>query len=295
MKKRIIIYIVICQLTLVSIIVIQAYKKKASVNVSVTMINKSNLSFNGSDLLKDFYEPRPGVENFLGAGKINKDTLRDRFDYSIEKTNIYRIIALGDSWTYGIWTPLEEIWPERLEEYLKEKCQNSKFEVINLGVGGYDTRYEVERFNKRGKKYNPDLVIVFITDMKRILEKMELSVYGGQTAGEFLEARQKVIEELGIDEVYNYQIEALKLLDEYYDGKILFLSDEGRLINRDEKKILEDFVAKSTNKYFYDLNNSPLNISGAMIKDNGHPNGYGHDLIAKEVFGYLTSQIVSCY
>jgi len=54
----------------------------------------------------------------------------------------------------------EENWPAVLEKIVNSNIictPTKKIEVINLGVEGYDFEYEIARFNKRGKKYNPDL------------------------------------------------------------------------------------------------------------------------------------------
>lgn len=66
-----------------------------------------------------------------------------------------------------------ENFSEKIEHHLnsKYKCGViNNFEVINLGVGGYDAEYVIERFIRRGIKYNPDLVIWLLNNWN--LEKI---------------------------------------------------------------------------------------------------------------------------
>jgi lysophospholipase L1-like esterase len=91
---------------------------------------------------------------------INFDNCRDR-EYTIEKLNdTIRVIALGDSFTFGWGVDLNDTWPKQLENLLNKKCEKKKFEVLNIGVPGYNTPMEIEFFKLRGIKYNPDIVIL---------------------------------------------------------------------------------------------------------------------------------------
>jgi lysophospholipase L1-like esterase len=107
---------------------------------------------------------------------INKDTLNERYDYSVKKQpGVFRIMTIGDSFTYGLYTNTDRNWTELLEDKLNAdlRCQKSrKVEVINLAVNGYDITYTVERFLKRGIKYNPDLVIWPIRSFKKLNEEI---------------------------------------------------------------------------------------------------------------------------
>ncbi len=99
---------------------------------------------------------------------FNKDRLHDRYDYTPDKpANTYRIITLGDSFVYGMWVNTSQNFSELLEDKLQSAplCKNNlKFEVINLGVPGFDLIYALERYKDLGAKYNPDLVIWFMRD-----------------------------------------------------------------------------------------------------------------------------------
>jgi lysophospholipase L1-like esterase len=99
---------------------------------------------------------------------INSQGLRDR-EFSFEKpTGVYRVLMLGDSTTFGWGVRMEETAAKQLEKKLNEHLPPGydKAEVINAGVGNYDTIQEVTYYETIGWKYNPDLVVLvfFIND-----------------------------------------------------------------------------------------------------------------------------------
>ncbi|HRN70508.1 MAG TPA: SGNH/GDSL hydrolase family protein, partial [Candidatus Woesebacteria bacterium] len=139
----------------------------------INPIEKGLVTSNQDSKLAYYYEPNPNsVEAvnewgpYKGKYTINKDSLNERFEYAIDKPkNTFRIITLGDSYTYGLYVDTKDNWTEQLEDILNSKIQCraiETIEVINLGVHGYDIQYANERFELRGKKYNPDLVLWLI-------------------------------------------------------------------------------------------------------------------------------------
>src|SRR5262249_46061030 len=71
---------------------------------------------------------------------------------------ITRILFLGDDVVSGYGVAPEEVIPKRLEAALK--ARGRPVEVLNFGVSGYDTQQEVEFFQIRGIKYQPDVVVL---------------------------------------------------------------------------------------------------------------------------------------
>lgn len=98
----------------------------------------------------------------------NSQGLRDR-EYSEQPTpGTLRIEMLGDSLVVGWGVPEKETFVRRLERLYSEK--NIAAEVINTGVGNYDTIQEVEYFITRGYKYHPDIVVLnfFVNDAEPV-------------------------------------------------------------------------------------------------------------------------------
>ena len=73
-----------------------------------------------------------------------------------------RVLALGDSFTFGLRVEEESIWPRRLEGMLAERglAGAGPVEVLNLGVSGYSTLDEAARLEHEGLAWEPDLVIL---------------------------------------------------------------------------------------------------------------------------------------
>jgi lysophospholipase L1-like esterase len=108
--------------------------------------------------------------------ETNSKGLRDR-EFSYERSSgMLRILMLGDSLTVGWGVPLEETFTKRLERMYA--AQGNKAEVINAGVGNYNTIQEVRYFLTEGYKYNPDVVILnfFVNDAEPILPHNNPSV-----------------------------------------------------------------------------------------------------------------------
>lgn len=99
--------------------------------------------------------------------KINSQGLRD-YEYPLAKpTGTYRIMMIGDSTTFGWGDRLEDTAAKILERQLNGGAAAGKvFEVINAGVGNYDTVQEVTYYEMIGRAFHPDMVILvyFIND-----------------------------------------------------------------------------------------------------------------------------------
>lgn len=103
----------------------------------------------------------------------NRYTYRGRFLVSINskgfrgpefapKTgdNIFRILALGDSSTFGWDIDFNNTYAQKLERMVSPVFYPKKVEVINLGVPGYDLSQMLMLLKLKGLKYQPGLVLV---------------------------------------------------------------------------------------------------------------------------------------
>jgi lysophospholipase L1-like esterase len=99
---------------------------------------------------------------------INSFGFRDR-ECSLRKPeNKKRVVFLGDSFTLGWGVPLDETFSKRVEKMLRDS--GISCEVINMGVGNYNTTMEVELFKWKGLRLEPDLVVLtfFVNDTEPI-------------------------------------------------------------------------------------------------------------------------------
>lgn len=109
------------------------------------------------------YELKPNADTLYEQMpvRINSDGFRDK-EYSLKKSaRTFRIVVLGDSVAFGRFNQPEDNISRRLEAQLAALCPSRKFEVLNMGVEGYNTVQEAEMLKVKALKYGPDLFILY--------------------------------------------------------------------------------------------------------------------------------------
>lgn len=108
------------------------------------------------------YTMKPGLRGrFLGA-EIRTNSLGMRgVEVTAKHPDVTRIVALGDSNTFGWGVREDEAWPAVLERLLNESLADARrFEVLNLGIPTYDSIQEAEILRRLGPTLDPDFVVV---------------------------------------------------------------------------------------------------------------------------------------
>ena len=102
------------------------------------------------------------VKEGRSQGYFNGHGFRD-VERSLEKpAGTYRIAVFGDSFVEGLQVPLERTMPSLMEARLRETRPATRIEVLNLGQSGFGTTDEYLRFERFGKAFSPDLVVVAV-------------------------------------------------------------------------------------------------------------------------------------
>jgi len=92
---------------------------------------------------------------------VNIDFFRSPALNYTKPENVFRIIVLGDSFTFGEGVLRKDTFVERLEWLLKNEDFDSEFiEVLNLGKAGADTKKAHQTYREYGENLDPDLVIL---------------------------------------------------------------------------------------------------------------------------------------
>lgn len=84
-------------------------------------------------------------------------------DCALEKTaGTFRIVFLGDSFTFGEGVRFEDTFSERTSALLAQRFPDAQltFESCNLGVSGYNTADELFLFNALVPRLQPDTLVV---------------------------------------------------------------------------------------------------------------------------------------
>ena len=114
-----------------------------------------------------FWSLKPGLKGKLIEGHIAETAIRFTLSTNSRglrgpeiprKKGDFRILALGDSTTFGLGVDDDQTWPAALERALREKTRRP-FEVINAGVPGYTAFQGLCYLRDRGLSLDPDLVL----------------------------------------------------------------------------------------------------------------------------------------
>jgi len=107
---------------------------------------------------------RPNTRAMLYDSEVSINSLGFRGrEFSRHKTNTYRIIALGESTTFGMTvTPDHHPWPELLEAMIRDRLKLRKpVEVINAGVPGRILPQNVYWLKHELLDFEPDMLISY--------------------------------------------------------------------------------------------------------------------------------------
>ena len=96
---------------------------------------------------------------FRAEYRINPQGLRDEVTHAAAKpSGRYRILLVGDSFTFGFGSNYEEIWPVVFEQALARR--GYAVDVVKAGAPMYDTRSEALLLKRLLPVYQPDLVLL---------------------------------------------------------------------------------------------------------------------------------------
>lgn len=97
---------------------------------------------------------------------INSLGFRDAETQYFKTSSVFRVLALGDSFTFGEGVAYGRRYTEIIERAL------DNIEVINMGIQGYGLDQSMLLLEKRGFTFSPDLVLIFVN--RPMLERCSL-------------------------------------------------------------------------------------------------------------------------
>lgn len=112
--------------------------------------------------LRQFFPVLPeGLRgNAVWEISLNAQGFRDEDFPRAKPAAAYRIVCLGDSWTFGANVGQSEAYPQRLRERLRQEFLGAGFEVFNLGVLGYSSFQGLELLKRTALPMKPDLLVI---------------------------------------------------------------------------------------------------------------------------------------
>jgi lysophospholipase L1-like esterase len=120
------------------------------------------------------YVLRPNQKSWIDDGLItvNSQGFRGPEAPSRKPEGSFRIVVIGDSLTLGWGVADNETFSARLEQLLRDHFPGQDLDVLNLGVGGYNTRQEVTFLTRKLRILRPDVVLLgfYANDVPDALE-----------------------------------------------------------------------------------------------------------------------------
>jgi lysophospholipase L1-like esterase len=132
----------------------------------------------------------------------NKYGFRER-EFKIPKpSDVYRVMVLGDSLTWGVGLDVEERYTAIAETLLNKAFPQKKFEVLNFGISGGPTIRERDLLQKFKGVTNPDLIVVGFClndpQPKSQNYSVERETLGKSIIGRFIDQTARFLMDLGL-------------------------------------------------------------------------------------------------
>ena len=257
------------------------------------------------------------IANYNKSGiTINSDGFRDK-EYKKNKNNVFRILFLGDSSTFGdSASSFSNVYHTLLEDRLNREFNNIiNYECLSGGVPGYTSYQGLSLYKYKGIKYNPDIIIFYfgINDPIKKFYHSDKEIMNGKLPksikifenrylleSSFYRVIRKIITDIVVKDGQKELLE-LDTLAKDNGAKLIIIyppidTKKANKINLLSNRI-EDFIL-----YMKDLkdvtreHNIPLVIINDMneksaieyfSKDGVHPNDLGHKKIMEELYNFL--------
>ena len=91
---------------------------------------------------------------------LNADGFRDEEFPATKPANTIRIIALGDSWTFGHNVESDQTYPNQLRALLRQDFGDRNVEVLNLGMLAYTSHEGLKLLRQKVLGLQPDIVLI---------------------------------------------------------------------------------------------------------------------------------------
>jgi hypothetical protein len=92
--------------------------------------------------------------------QVNSKGLRGPEITYVKPAGSYRVLVLGDSFTFALQVAEQETFVAQLADQLNAGGGRPRLETINAGTDGWSTANELAWFQQEGYRYEPDLVLL---------------------------------------------------------------------------------------------------------------------------------------
>lgn len=104
-------------------------------------------------------ECREETDAYYKKYNFNRLGLRGNKEILPKQNDVYRIVCIGDSWTFGLNVPEGKSYPAYLESFLKKDVLGMRIEVVNAGMPGNRAEEMIRFLEKNIDILTPDCII----------------------------------------------------------------------------------------------------------------------------------------
>lgn len=141
---------------------------------------------------------------------INEDGIRcDRTAAAFDK-DAFRIVFLGDSFTYGSGVEAPQAFPMQVEAMLRERGVAPKVEVANFGWPSACPLLQNRQLREIGKKYSPKLVVLAL-DMTDFHDDLKFRLLFQERGGYTYSPTTFLVGRLGLMKPWNEFLRGLRV------------------------------------------------------------------------------------
>lgn len=105
---------------------------------------------------------RAGSGEFEAEYRHNSLGFRDVQHDAAKPPGVFRVVAVGDSFTYGVGAAFEDTYLAQLERRLNPRGAPRRVEIVKLGLPRYFPALEARVLERYGVRFEPDLVLVAV-------------------------------------------------------------------------------------------------------------------------------------
>ncbi len=151
----------------IAVVVLLALEGAARLLRLAPAVDVQNADFTAGDEIPFRRRPlsriagRSATDEFDFDYQHNSQGFRDVEHTFAKPPGVFRIVLLGDSFTFGVGAAFEETYPRRLERLLNQRPAALRpVEIVNLALPRYFPAIERIVLERIGLRYQPDLVVV---------------------------------------------------------------------------------------------------------------------------------------
>ena len=263
-----------------------------------------------------FYHVPNKNDDYYGVNiSTNSEGFRDKELSSQELESSKKIIALGDSLTLGWGVKADNTYSQILEKKLDERFEQN-FEVINMGVGNYNSAMELALFEEKGLSLKPDAVILsyFINDIEptsktsSLLQKLiRKSYFLAYLNGKLIDLRAQINPDYSWTNYYKnlYQSQHNIDVNQKSLNKLIEITQQNSIpliiVNFPEFRQIKGYpfpeatrhiknIAELGNVNFIDLTDQYREIEPIKLwvsNEDPHPNALAHEIAANSIFNEI--------